>query len=101
MGPKGDSGLRVAWASSIQDGNRYPWLAIDLIRPHSVKKVEIVNRKGYEKRTKDIEARVGDKKPFERHTNGDTLYTFNTVCGVFAGPANTGDNSEIECSPPI
>ena len=121
----GEQGLRVAWSSSVSDENvawfaidrqvgndlaffstkdnedEYPWLAIDLIRPENVKRVEIRNRITYERRTRDIEIRVGYEKPFARETKGDTLYTTNTVCGFYAGPAAKGSNSVVECSVPV
>ena len=118
-----ESGLRVAWASSIQanyfpwyaidkkigyaffstkdNAGDYPWLAIDLVRPEKVSKVDIKSRIAYEKRTRDIEVRVGPEKPFDRDTNGGTLYTINTVCGYNAGPATSSTNFVIECSTAI
>ena len=94
--PEGKPGLRVAWSSSVynnkfpwftidrnvgddnffstkDDKDDYPWLAIDLIRPEKVKRVEIKNRINYEMRTRDIEVRVGYEKSFARwpHTGLD------------------------------
>ena len=123
--PSREPGLRVAWASSVRGDNfpwyaidkkigdaffstvdwadDYPWLAIDLVRPEKVNKVEIKSRsrKKYKRRTHDIEVRAGLEKPFARDTNGDTLYTINTVCGFNAGPANDEADFIIECSTPI
>ena len=120
--PEGEPGLRVAWASSVYHNNvpwfaidkqigdiffstrdrvDYPWLAIDLVRPEKVGKVEIKSRSGFETRTHDIEVRVGYEKPFARDTNGDTLYTTNTVCGYLVGPASSGSDFIIECSSAI
>ena len=105
--PRGEPGLRVAWASSVQDncfpwyaidkkvgdaffstkdyGGKHPWLAIDLVRPEKVSKIEIKSRSAYEKRTRDIEVRVGLEKPFEGGTNRGTLYISNTICGLMRG----------------
>ena len=114
---------REAWASSVDYNNDpcfaidmkigdnffstkdntddYPWLAIDLVRPEKVGKVEIKSRSGYERRTHDIEVRVGHEEPFARDTNRDTLYTSNTVCGFDEGPATSGSDFVIECTPAI
>ena len=122
--PKVESGLRVAWSSSVQNNirdpwfaidrqtgdnffsnhdfkDKYPWLAIDLLRPEIVRRVEIVNREGFEERTRDIEVRVGDEKPFTTDTRGNTLYTSNSVCGEYIGPATSGSDSVIECAASI
>ena len=121
--PSDEPGLRVAWASSVlrdffpwyaidkkmgdaffsskDNADDFPWLAIDLVRPEKVGKVEIKSRSTYERRTIDIEVRVGYEKPFDRDTNGDTVYTSNTVCGFNAGPANRESDFIIECSTAI
>ena len=70
--PSGEPGLRVAWASSVRGDNfpsytidkkfsdaffstvdndgDYTWLAIDLVRPEKMNKVEIMSRKAYKRR---------------------------------------------------
>ena len=85
-GPTEDTGLRVAWASSVhtsmsawfaidrntrgsatdenifhlaENGEKFPWLAVDLITAHKVTEVTLLGRKDYEHRTVDIEIRVG------------------------------------------
>ena len=119
------TGLRVAWASSLyspgynekkaidgnhangffhsaaKSGERFPWLAIDLVWPEKVTKVKMISRKEYESRTSDIEVRVGFEKPFEKRTNGDTLFKANSVCGVFKGPAIPDIASSVPCSTPL
>jgi hypothetical protein len=124
-GPTDDTGLRVAWASSVytpleawfaidrnvrgsatdenifhsaENGEKFPWLAVDLITAHKVTEVTMLGRKDYEHRTVDIEIRVGHEKPFDKDTNGDTLYTTNTVCGMFDGPGLSGATSTVKCS---
>ena len=121
-GPTDDTGLRVAWASSVyspleawfaidrnvrgsatdenifhsaENGEKFPWLAVDLITAHKVTEVTMLGRKDYEHRTVDIEIRVGHEKPFDKDTNGDTLYTTNTVCGMFEGPGLSGKTSTV------
>ena len=51
--------------------------------------------------TKNIEIRVGNEKPFASNTGGDTLYTTNTVCGLFKGPAVADVTDSIECLVPL
>ena len=93
-----DKKIGDAFFSTVDNAGDYPWLAVDLVRPEKVKRVEIKSRKAYEKRTRDIEVRVGHEKPFDRDTKTDTLYTINTVCGFNAGPATSTTNFVIECS---
>ena len=117
------TGLRVAWASSIYGSpyneeklmdrilenffhsaemlEQFPWIAIDLVWPEVVTKVEMIKRDTYEFRTHDIEVRVGPEKPFERRTNKDTLYKDNPVCGVYKGPGKPGTESSVTCSEPL
>ena len=119
------TGLRVAWASSLYsstyreqkaiDGDlvngffhsreappeKFPWLAIDLVWPEKVTKVVIIKRKNAEERTHDIEIRVGNDKPFQYRTSGDTLYTSNAVCGLYKGPGDNETESSVTCSTPL
>ena len=112
------TGLRVAWSSnsgtemSAIDGNEntlfqtgtsetLPWLAIDLVWPEQVKKVEIIKTPKKEKLTHDIEVRVGNEKPFKDGFKGKTKYTTNSVCGVFKGPGRRGIESSVTCSTPL
>ena len=39
---------------SVQNGDKYPWLAIDVMAAQKVTNVEIVNRKGYASQTVDM-----------------------------------------------
>ena len=121
------TGLRVAWASSVwasgyneeraidgksvgaffhsasNDNNdeTFPWLAIDLVWPEKVSKVEMVPRPELEARTHNIEVRVGNDKPFEKRTHHSTLFKGNSVCGVFEGPAEPKTPSTVTCSAPL
>ena len=80
----------------------FPWLAVDLLTPHKVVKVEIVERSDCcAERTHDIEVRVGQDKPPERLTGGDTLINNNVICGFFKGPGVLGSISTIVCSTPL
>jgi hypothetical protein len=91
-------GLKLAWATRrffctkkkiIKD--THPWLAIDLIVPHEITGIEIVERKDVgAERTNNIEVRVGDTKPFNAETSGRTRYSSNNVCGVFIDPGKVG-----------
>ena len=120
--------LKVAWASSIYGGLNagfaidrnyqtgtlalknifrsqkefHPWFAVDLLRPHSVTSIRIVERTDENAdRTRNIEARVGDCKPYEAGTNVSTIFTINSVCGTFDGPGVVGTTSVITCSTPL
>ena len=123
------TGLRVAWASSTNykfypsfsidnkggsleanslfhsedNGDRYPWLAVDLMTPHEIRGVKIMNRADCcaGERIRDIEIRVGHVAPFKMNTKGDTRYNFNALCGYFEGPATDGEVSQIPCSRPV
>ena len=80
----------------------HPWLAVDLVTPHSVARVEMVERVDCcADWTNNIEIRVGHTKPFDMGTSSDSLYNFNVVCGVFAGPGALGGNSSVTCSNPL
>ena len=118
------SGLKVAWASSSQvsasfaiDGvteasyanknifqtlenkEKFPWLAIDMIAAKEVHEVSMVNRNDCcAERTVDIEVRVGNIRPFEANTEGDSLIQTGAVCGIFNGPALVGSVSQVKCT---
>ena len=126
-----NTGLRVAWASSIHsgatnawfaidrnsktgtyalcnifrtdfNGDTHPWMAIDLLVPHIIKGVDIVERKdGWAHNTNNIQVRIGNIKPFDASTNGNTSYMFNTECGVFIGPGARNGISVVTCTQPI
>ena len=124
------TGLRLAWASSIfpglhawfaidrniktgshallnifasnTNGDSHPWFAIDLLVPHVIEGVDIVARKdGWTDAINNIEVRIGDTKPFEGGTNGNTNYNTNTVCGIFLGPGEIGSTSVVTCAEPL
>ena len=48
-------------------------------------------------RTKDIEARIGFRRPPFWNTGGDSKHLYNTLCGTFTGPGVTGTTSTITC----
>ena len=123
--PARDSGLRVAWSSSTihtrhagftmdkittqfgstnifaSKNDKFPWLAVDLLVPHEVTGVQMVERKDCcAQRTNNIEMRVGYVKPFESG-NGEMIYTSNEICGMFVGPGVVGKISPISCTSPL
>ena len=88
--------------ASRNNADTHPWFSIDLIVPLEITGIEIVERKDkWAHLTNNIEVRVGDTKPFDAMTNGNTLYSSNTVCGVFIGPGQVGDISVVTCSQPL
>ena len=87
-------------------GNKgtHPWVAIDLLTEHRVTKVDLVERKRFKDgalRTKDIEIRVGNDKPYKHGTSESTLYKNNKVCGLFEGPGEAEGISSVPCTAPL
>ena len=63
----------------------------------------MVNRSDFSsvlQRTQNIEIRVGHSKPVG--TNGNDLFTTNSICGLFVGPPESlGSTSSVTCSAPL
>ena len=122
---KRSHGLKIAWSSSVlankrhpsfavdgnawtgcfitkNNGDKYPWIAIDLLTEEKVTGVMLMERNNvYANRTKNIEVRVGNEKPFERNTNGNSVYTINKVCGLIDGPGIASGTTTLNCQIPI
>ena len=120
-----ETGLRLAWVTSISHGykawfaidgdersffstkynqDKHPWLAIDLLVPHNISGVSIVERGDNDEaaeKTNNIAVRIGDSKPFDAETNGNEIYSLNTECGVFFGPGVRNGISVVTCSQTI
>ena len=93
---------RNIFNSALNSHEKHPWFAIDILVPKNITQVKIVERKDRDAhRTNNIEVRVGNSRPFLPWTNGNTIISFNTVCGFFEGPGIIKEESTVKCLFPI
>ena len=97
-----DGSIKTNMFHSVHNGDKCAWLALDLLTPHEVSGVKLIERNdNYAYRSKNVEVRVGNEKPFDRNTNGNSMYATNQICGQIEKPGIPGGTTHLECKIPL